>query len=90
MGLQLSRQQILLYRAGAPIQHRQTNRLYPSSVHWGCTTGTLRANGEQVSAPGYGCVRRANWLRRYSTTVLPHGVHFWYQKGRRLAVVREK
>ena len=26
-----------------------------------------------------GCVPRAEWLSRYSTTVLPNGAHFWYK-----------
>ena len=37
-----------------------------------------RANGERFLASGYGCVPRADWLRHYSTTVLPIGAHFWY------------
>ena len=30
-------------------------------------------------APGYACVPRAEWLRRYRDTVLPKGAHFWYK-----------
>ena len=36
-------------------------------------------NGERFLAPGYGCVPRAEWLSRYSTTALPNGVQFWYK-----------
>ena len=35
-------------------------------------------NGERFLAHGYGCVPSAEWLSRYSTTVLPNGAHFWY------------
>ena len=30
-------------------------------------------------APGYACVPRAEWLRRYRDTVLPKGAHVWYK-----------
>ena len=30
--------------------------------------------------PGYGCVPRAEWLRRYSANVLPNGDRFWYKE----------
>ena len=32
-----------------------------------------RNNGERFLAPGYACVPRADWLRRYHDTVLPKG-----------------
>ena len=38
-----------------------------------------KSNGERFQAPGYGCIPRAEWLCRYSTTVLPNGAHFWYK-----------
>ena len=38
-----------------------------------------RNNGERFLAHGYGCVPRAEWLRRYSTMVLPNGAHVWYK-----------
>ena len=38
-----------------------------------------RNNGERFLAPGYACVPRAEWLRRYRDTVLPKGAHFWYK-----------
>ena len=38
-----------------------------------------RNNGERFLAPGYACVSRADWLRRYHDTVLPKGAHFWYK-----------
>ena len=37
-----------------------------------------RANGERFLAPGYGRVPRADWVRHYSTTVLPNGANLWY------------
>ena len=78
MDLQLSRQQILLYWAGTPNQHRQTNRLY-RQMRIGAAQGEVsRANGERFLAPGFGCVPRVDWLRHYSTTVLPNGAHFRY------------
>ena len=79
MGLQLSRQQILLYWAGTPNQHRQTNRLH-RQMRIGASQRELScANGERFLAPSYGCVPRAGWLRHYSTTVLPIEAHFWYK-----------
>ena len=30
-------------------------------------------------APGYVCVPRTEWLRRYRDTVLPKGAYFWYK-----------
>ena len=36
-------------------------------------------NRERFLAPGYGCVPRAEWLRRYTVTMLPKGDHFWYK-----------
>ena len=38
-----------------------------------------RHNGERFLAPGYACVARADWLRRYHDTVLPKGDHVWYK-----------
>ena len=38
-----------------------------------------RNNGEHFLAPGYACVPRAEWLRRYHDTVLHKGAHFWYK-----------
>ena len=79
MDLQLSRQQILLYWAGTPNQHRQTNRLYRQMRIGAAQRALSRANGKRLLAPGYGCVSRADWLRHYSTTVLPNGALFWYK-----------
>ena len=38
-----------------------------------------RNHGERFLAPGYACVPRAEWLRRYRDTVLPKGAHVWYK-----------
>ena len=38
-----------------------------------------RNNGERFLAPGYACVLRAEWLRRYHDTVFPKGAHYWYE-----------
>ena len=43
-----------------------------------------RSNGGCFLAPGYACVSRADWLRRYHDTVLPEGAHFWYKGDDRL------
>lgn len=32
-------------------------------------------------APGYGFIPCADWLRRYSATVVPNGAHFWHKDG---------
>ena len=77
--LQLSLQQVLLYWAGTPNQHRETNRLY-RQIRIGAAQRELsRANGECFMAFGYGCVPRADWLRHYSTALFPHGAHVWYK-----------
>ena len=36
-----------------------------------------RNHGERFWVPGYACVPRAEWLRRYRDTVLSKGAHFW-------------
>ena len=36
-------------------------------------------NGERFLAPGYACIPRADWLRRYHDTVLFEGAHVWYK-----------
>ena len=36
-----------------------------------------RNNVERFLAPGYTCVPRAEWLRRYHDTVHPKGAHVW-------------
>ena len=79
MGLQLSRQQILLYWAGTPNQHRQTNRLYRQMRIGAAQRKLSRASSERFLAPGYGCVPCAEWLRHYSITVLPNVAHIWYK-----------
>ena len=65
------------YWVGTPNQHRQTNRLYRRMRIGAAQRELSRNNGERFLAHGYGCVPRAEWLSRYSTTVLPNGVHFW-------------
>ena len=45
-------------------------------LHNGNFLGTTASD---FLAQGYDCVPRAEWLRRYSTTVLPNGAHFWYK-----------
>ena len=70
---------ILRYWTGTPNQHRQTNRLYRRMRIGAAQRELSRSNGERFLAPGYGCVPRAEWLRRYSATVLPNGAHFWYK-----------
>ena len=79
MDLHLSRSHILRYWAGTPDQHRQTNRLYRRMRIGAAQRELSRNNGERFLAPGYACVTRAEWLRRYRDTVLPKGAHFWYK-----------
>ena len=79
MDLHLSRSHILRYWAGTPDQHRQTNRLYRRMRIGAAQRELSRNNGERVLAPGYACVSRAEWLRRYRDTVLPKGARFWYK-----------
>ena len=79
MDLQLSRQQILLYWAVTPNQHRQTNCLHRQMRIGAAQRALSRANGERFLAPVYGFVPLADWLRHGSTTVSPNGAHFWYK-----------
>ena len=53
MDLQLSRQQILLYWAGTPKQHRQTNRLYRQMRNRAAQRELPRANGWVPRLTGY-------------------------------------
>ena len=79
MDLQLFRHEILRYWAGTPNQHRQTNRPY-RRIRIGAAQRELpRNNGERFLWHGCCCVPRAEWLRRYSTTVLSNRAHFWYK-----------
>ena len=77
MDLHLSHSHILRYWAGTPDQHRKTNRLYRRMRIGAAQRELSRNNGERFLAPGYACVTRAEWLRRYRDTVLPEGAHFW-------------
>ena len=77
--LHLSRPHILRYSAGKPDQHRQTNRLYRRMRIGAAQRELSRNNGERFLAPGYACVTRADWLRRYHDTVLSQGSQFWYK-----------
>ena len=55
---------------------RLTNRLPKLSL---ITLSPPLNSGERFLAPGYACVTRAEWLRRYRDTVLPKGAHFRYK-----------
>ena len=79
MDLHLSRSHTLRYWAGAPEQHRQTIRLYRRMRMGAAQCELSRNNGERFLAPGYACVPRADWLRRYPDTVLPKGDHVLYK-----------
>ena len=79
MDLQLSRQEMLRYCAGTPNQYGQTNRLYRRMRIGVAQRELSRSNGERFLASGYGCLPHADWLRRYNSTVLPNGAHFWYK-----------
>ena len=70
------RHDILRYWTGTPNQRRQTNRLYRRMRIGAAQRELSRSNGERFSAHGYGCVPRAEWLRRYSATVFPMGPTF--------------
>ena len=76
MNLHLSRFYILRYWNGTPDHHRQTKRLY-CRMRMGAVQRELsRSNGERFLAPGYACVPRADWLRRYHDTMLPKEAYF--------------
>ena len=89
INFQLSRTHILPYWTSTPDQHRQTNRLY-RRMRIGAAQGELsRNNGERFLAPGYACVPRAEWLRRYRDTVLPKRAHYGYKGNDRLWWLRK-
>ena len=79
MDFHLSRSHILRYWAGTPDRHRQTNPDYRQMQNGAAQRELSRNNGERFLAPGYACVTRAEWLRRYRDTVLPKGAHVWYK-----------
>ena len=79
MDLHLSRSNILRYWAGTPDQQCQTNRLYRRMRIGAAQRELSRNNGERFLAPGYACVPRTDWLRRYHDTILPKGAHVWYK-----------
>ena len=79
MDLHLSRSHILRYWAGTPDQHRQTNHVYRRMRISAAQRELSRNNGERFLAPGYACVPRAEWLRRYRDMVLPKGAHVCYK-----------
>ena len=76
MDLDLSRSHILRYWARTPGQHRQTNRLYRRMRIGAAKREFSLNNEERFLVPGYACVPRADWPRRYHETVLPEGAHF--------------
>ena len=76
MDFQLSRSHIVRCWAGTPDQHRQTNLLYRRMRIRAAQREPYRNNGERFLAPGYACVPRADWLRRYHDAVLPKGAPF--------------
>ena len=76
MDLKLSRTHIVRYWAGTPDQQCQTNRLYRRMRIGAAQHELSRNNGERFLAPGYTCVPRGEWLRRYRDTVLPKEPNF--------------
>ena len=60
-------------------QQLQPNRLYREMRIGVAQSELSRNNGGRVLAPGYACVLRAEWVRRYRDTVLPKGAHLWFQ-----------
>ena len=79
MDLHLSRSHTLRYWAGTPDPHHQTKRLHRRMRIGAAQRELSRNNGERFLAPGYACVPRADWIRRYHDTVLPKGAHTWYE-----------
>ena len=79
MNPNLSRTHVLRYWAGIPDQHRQTNRIYHRMRIGAAQHELSRNNGQRFLAPGYACVPRTEWLRRYHDTVLPKRARFLYK-----------
>ena len=77
--LQHSRQHILYYWAGTPLQYQQENRLCRRMRVGAAQRKLSRDQGARVLSPGYSLVTHQDWTRPFRTTVLPVGTHFWYK-----------
>ena len=77
--LQPSNNHILQYWAGTPDQHRRTNCLYCNMRIGAARRELARQTGLRTTSPGYECVSRDVWSRRFQDSVLPVGAHFWYK-----------
>ena len=73
--MDLFRPQISRYSAGTTNQCRVSNRPYRWMPIGAAQRELSRSNGERFSAPGYGCVPRAEWFSSYSTNVLSNVAH---------------
>ena len=58
---------------------RTTNNLYRRMRIGAAQRKLSRNRGGSVLAPGYACVPRKEWRRRYRDTLLPRGAHVWYK-----------
>ena len=79
MDLQHSRQHILRYWAGTPLQLQQTNRLYRRMRVGAAQRKLSRDQGARFLSPGYSLVTHHDWTHRFSSSILPVGAHFWYK-----------
>ena len=79
MDLQHLRQHILQYWAGTPLQLQQANRLYRRMRVGAAQRELSRDQGARFLSPGYSLITHQDWTRRFSSTILPVGAHFWYK-----------
>ena len=81
MDLQHSRQHSLQYWAGAPLTATSTGKPAVSThIRVGVDQRELSRNqGARFLSPGYSLVTHQDWTRRFSSTILSVGTHFWYK-----------
>ena len=74
-----SRQHVLEYWAGAPLQLRPANRVYRRMCVGAAQRELTRDKGARFLPLEYSYVNHQTWARRFSGIILPVGAYFWYQ-----------
>ena len=74
-----ARQHILEYWAGAPLQLRQTNRVYRRIRVDAAQSKLARNKVARFLPPEYSYVNHQTWARQFRGTILPVGAYFWHK-----------
>ena len=77
MDFQHSRQHVLQYWAGTPLQHQQANRLYRCMRVGAAQRERSRNRRARLLSPGYILVTHQDWTPYFRVTVFSVGPHFW-------------